>query len=168
MCDQKKVTLIDFNINNINSEYLSWLNDVEVTQYSELRHTEQDFNTASCYIKRLYESNNKMLSIIISTGKHIGNITLRFDNYNFNVAISILIGNKDYWGKGYAKEAINAVLDWLRKDTNMIYITAGTKKFNIPMVKVFKSLGFELDRVGQIFFDSGKRRADTLYFKREI
>jgi RimJ/RimL family protein N-acetyltransferase len=168
MFDQERVTLVDFSIKNINSEYLSWLNDAEVTHYSEQRYVKQDFKTAADYIRRVHESNNKIFSIITSTGKHIGNITLRFDNYNLNVAISILIGNKDYWGKGYAKDAINVVLDWLRKDTNMLYITAGTMKLNIPMIKVFKSLGFELDEVTKNFFDSGQRQVNMLYFRREI
>lgn len=168
MIDKKKVTLVDFNIDNINCEYLSWINDLEVMQYSEHRYVKQDFKTAADYITKIYKSNNMIFSIITSNGKHIGNITLRFDNYNLNVAISILIGNKDYWGKGYAKDAINVVLDWLRKNTNMLYITAGTMKLNTPMIRVFKSLGFELDEVTKKFFDSGQRRVDMLYFIREI
>ena len=168
MLDQKKVILVDFNIKNINSEYLSWLNDAEVTKYSELRHVKQDYKTAADYIRRVHESNNKIFSIIASNGKHIGNITLRFDNYNLNVDFAILIGNKDYWGKGYAKYVINVVLDWLRKDTNMLYITAGTMKLNTPMIKVFKSLGFELDGVRKDHFKFGQSRVDMVLFRREI
>ena len=168
MLNQKRVNLVDFDIKDINSEYLSWLNDDEVMEYSLQNLIKQDFKTAADYIRRINESNNKIFSIITSTGKHIGNITLRFDNDNLNVAVSILIGNKDYWGKGYAKDAISVVLDWLRKDTNMLYMTGGTVKFNIPMIKLFKSLGFELDEVSKNFFDSGQRQADMLYFRREI
>jgi [ribosomal protein S5]-alanine N-acetyltransferase len=168
MYEQKKVALVDFSIKDINSEYLSWLNDIEVTQFSELRHVKQDFKTAADYIRRMYELNNKIFSIITPNEKHIGNITLRFDYENNNVAISILIGNKDYWGKGYAKDAINVALDWLRKDTNMLYLTAGTMKLNIPMIKVFKTLGFELDEDSKSFFDSGHRRVDMFYFRKKI
>jgi len=168
MFDQKRVTLVNFSIKNINSEYLSWLNDVEVTQYSELRHIKQDLKTATDYIKRVQDLNNNIFSIIASNGKHIGNITLRFDNYNLNVDFSILIGNKDYWGKGYAKDVINVVLEWLRKNTNMIYITAGTMKLNTPMIKVFESLSFELDGVRKDYFKVGQGRVDMLFFRREI
>ncbi|MDA7441038.1 GNAT family N-acetyltransferase [Candidatus Pseudothioglobus singularis] len=168
MADSKKVTIDNFNIENINAEYLSWLNDHDVTRYSELRHVKQDYKSAAEYISRVYELNNKIFSILAANGEHIGNITLRFDNYNLNVDFSILIGNKDYWGKGYARYALNEVLDWLRQDTNMKYITAGTMKLNIPMIKVFKSLGFDLDGARKNYFKFGNSRVDLLLFKKEI
>jgi len=168
MTESKKVTLSIFNVENINNEYLSWLNDHEVTKYSELRHVEQDYKSAAEYIKRVYALNNKIFSIIGSNGDHIGNITLRFDNYNLNVDFSILIGNKNYWGKGYAKFALNEVLDWLKKETNMQYITAGTMALNIPMIKVFKSVGFDSDGARKDYFKFEKNRVDMLLFRKEI
>ena len=68
MLNQKRVNLVDFDIKDINSEYLSWLNDDEVMEYSLQNLIKHDFKTAADYIRRINESNNKIFSIITSTG----------------------------------------------------------------------------------------------------
>ena len=71
----------------------------------------------------------------------------------------------DYWGKGYARKSISALLKEL-KSQGATYITAGTALNNTPSVKLLLSLGFRQigsekvsfykDSQGNdIFFDGG-------------
>lgn len=56
-----------------------------------------------------------------------------------------------YHGKGYAKESLKALFDYLRT-TGITKFTAGTALNNIPSVSLLKSLGFELTGTEDVSF----------------
>jgi RimJ/RimL family protein N-acetyltransferase len=163
-----KITTRKFVYDDITDEYIRWINDYDVVKYSELRHTKQNFKTALSYLDSVTKNNDKMFAIILNNTKHIGNVTLRFDRYNLSADISIMIGDKKNWGYGYAKEVIAILLCWLKGNTNMTYITAGTMAINKPMISTFESLDFELS--GRIcgYFKVNDSRIDALFFRKKI
>ncbi|MCR5672658.1 MAG: GNAT family N-acetyltransferase [Lachnospiraceae bacterium] len=55
--------------------------------------------------------------------------------------IGYVIG-KDYQGRGYAKEALEAILKYAADELEMNRFIAFTKEKNVPSVKLLKSLGF--------------------------
>ena len=72
----------------------------------------------------------------------------------------------DFWGKGYAKESISALLKELRSQGRAACVSAGTALNNTPSVSLLLSLGFRQvgsekvsfykDRQGnELFFDGG-------------
>jgi len=161
------LVLREFTHKDISKEYLSWLNDNDVVKYSELRHTRQNYKTASNYVDLISE-NNKIFSIVLNNGKHIGNITLRLDKFNLNADLSIMIGDKSYWGLGYAKQAIISSIYWLKKNTDIVFLIAGTMEINKPMISVFESLDFELSGYRRDYFKIEESRVDAIFYIRNI
>ena len=88
-----------------NERYLSWLNDPEVNRYSQrrFRPTPQD-------MLRALESSKDRLHLAIclnSDNQHVGNINLGPINWLHRFAeISILVGDKEVWGRGIGSQAI--------------------------------------------------------------
>jgi RimJ/RimL family protein N-acetyltransferase len=77
-----------------------------------------------------------------------------------------MIGNKVFWGCGLAKEAIIASIYWLRKNTNMMYIIAGTMQNNEAMKRTFESLDFEYSGHRKQYFKKDNNRVDMLFYSK--
>lgn len=69
--------------------------------------------------------------------KNIVNISVFVDVNNEIVDISIMLGEKEYWGKGYGSEAFIGVVNFL-KELRIHKITAGTIETNNAMIKIMK------------------------------
>ena len=90
---------------------IEWLNDKEVTKFSEQRHKIHDFNSQLAYITASQKFG--YLYQIWLGEKHIGNISAEPDPPNNTANMGILIGDKTEWGKGYGLEAWVAFMDFL-------------------------------------------------------
>jgi RimJ/RimL family protein N-acetyltransferase len=79
-------------------------------------------------------------------GLHIGNIKIDPINYKHQIGeYGILMGDKNNWGKGYAKEASQAVISFCFETLKLRKITLGVVEDNITAVKLYQSLGFEVE-----------------------
>lgn len=141
---KNKIYLRELQEADINDEYLKWLNDYEVVKYTESRFFPHSLESLSGYLENLKNNSNVMFAIIeVSKDKHIGNIKLGNINWIHRTAdIGIIIGNKDYWGKGVATESISLVVDYAFKRLNLRKITAGAYINNIGSIKAFKKNSF--------------------------
>ena len=92
---------------NISDKYVSWLNDKEVNKFSSRNGKTFTPNEISNYVLNCNESDTKLLLGIYDTALnvHIGNILLTADYGKSFINISNLIGEKDYWSKGYVVDA---------------------------------------------------------------
>lgn len=104
--------------------------------------------------------NEHMFFATCLNGKMIG-----FTSMNVVVSAEYEIGygyiNKSQ-GKGYAKEALSAVLEYM-KEIGATKIHAGTAIENIPSVELLKSLGFELTGTEQISFFKDDAGNDIIF-----
>lgn len=93
--------------------YLSWLNDREVQRYTRRRNRTTSQQDLRDFLTSVEGSKDMHLAIVMKDGeKHIGNLSLNnLDEINKSAEISIMIGDKDEWGKGYAREAIQLVTE---------------------------------------------------------
>jgi len=71
-------------------------------------------------------------------GLHIGNCVY----YNLNPSegkteIGIMIGNREYWNKGYGPETINVLLDYIFKRTDLERVYLTTLNWNLRAHKCF-------------------------------
>ena len=66
-----------------------------------------------------------------------------------------MIGDRDYWNKGYGTEAINVLLDRIFTRTPMKKVYLNTLDWNVRAQKCFKKCGFtefgRFERDGSIF-----------------
>ena len=148
-----------FNIDNLlvssfrdellTERYVGWLNDPEVVRYSEQRHTAHSLESCCKYLASVRSVGNLFLSIEVvrRTPLHIGNITVAIDAPNQSADLSIMIGVKSVWGKGYASTAWAAVMQYLLYDAGLRRVTAGTMEVNEPMIRLIKRSGMHIDCV---------------------
>jgi RimJ/RimL family protein N-acetyltransferase len=89
-------------------------------------------------------SNRHEFAVETFEGQHIGNCVY----YNLNpnegkTEIGIMIGNREYWNRGYGPEAVNILLDHIfkRTDLNRVFLT--TLDWNLRAHKCFIKCGFK-------------------------
>ena len=59
--------------------------------------------------------------------------------------ISLLIGEKEYWGKGIATQAIELISNFAFETLNLHKLKAGCYSENIGSKKAFEKVGFNLE-----------------------
>ena len=157
--ETKRLQIVTFSEHHLTKRYVSWLNDPEVVKYSEQRHRHHTLESCREYYESFKCSENLFLAIELKdNARHIGNMNVYMDSPNGLADIGIMLGDRSEWGKGYASEAWNAVLNYLLEDLNIRKVTAGTMACNKAMLKVMERSGMTPDgiRKRQMLVDDGK------------
>lgn len=125
-------------------EYLKWLNDYEVVKYTESRFYPNSMDSLRAYLTGLNNNNNVAFAIVEkSSNNHIGNIKLGNINWIHRYAdIGLIIGNKDYWGKGIAPEVLELIVNYAFKRLNLRKLVAGAYIENKGSIRAFEKVGF--------------------------
>jgi len=142
----KRVILRTLCIKDVKGPYVSWFNDEVVCRYNQHHVFAYDKSQAEEYIRKATASRSELvLAINTKRGaKHIGNIALqKIDLVSRNAMVSIVLGDKGYWGKGYAKEALILLLEHGFFQMNLHRIYCGTTAENIAMQKLALSVGMK-------------------------
>ena len=156
----ERINLRPLLIEDIGSDYLSWLNDSEVCRFNSHHVYPYTEALARQYITDVQDQRRHLVLAIVTreTGKHIGNVSLQSIDYvSHNAEYAILLGNRDYWGKGIAKEASLLILQHGFYTLNLHRIYCGTSSENIPMQKLARALGMEEEgRRREAMYKSGR------------
>lgn len=142
------VTLRCISVDDVSAEYVAWMNDREVIQYLESRFYPQDKQSVSAFVESMLKSDADYFFAILDkeTGKHIGNIKLGSINpHHLYADIGIILGDKDFWGKGRARDAIRLVTRFAFEELNLRKVTAGAYSINQGSVKAFLANGFSIE-----------------------
>lgn len=140
------IAIRNLTITDINSTYCNWLNDNEVNKYLESRFI--NWNISS--LKEYFHEKNKtelILAIVdCENNTHIGNIKVStIDNSHSRAELGIIIGDRNYWGKGVATIAIQMVTDYCFTTLGLHKVTAGAYTENIASIKAFLNNGFVIE-----------------------
>jgi len=168
----KTIYLRPLKESDADGNYPSWFNDLEVCKYNDHGFVKNTPEMTLEYIKSVKESQDKRVFAIIDkeTEKHIGNISLQKINFTYkNAEIAIIIGEKDYWGRGIGKEAWELVMTYGFKTLNLHRLYCGTHEENKGMQKVALLCGMkEEGRLKHAMFKNGKYVDVILYGKINI
>jgi len=144
----RKVLLRKFTQSDITPEYISWLNDPEVVQFSNQRFIQHTEYSCRLYFDNFANSTNLFLSVSTRVGNvPIGTMTAYVSPYHGTVDIGILLGNKSVWGKGYGQDAWSLLVDWFIKIKKIRKITAGTLSVNKSMIRIMERSGMICEAV---------------------
>lgn len=146
--DGRGIYLREVQPSDVTDTYVSWLNDPEVNRYLETRHSPQTLGTVAQYVEATLEDDDQLFLAIClrENHAHIGNIKLGPVNRHHHCAdISLFIGAKDSWGKGYATEAIGLLADHAFDAIGLNRLQAGCYAENEGSRKAFIKAGFTVE-----------------------
>jgi RimJ/RimL family protein N-acetyltransferase len=146
----ERIYLREVRLEDVNDTYYRWMNDPEVTEFLESRFYPNSIERLQEYVKEQSgDLNNVFLAVCLKENrKHIGNVKLGPINWIHRFAeIGIVIGEKDYWGHGYASEAIGILVRYAFDVLDLHKLTAGCYQAQHGSVKVFQKNGFEIEGV---------------------
>lgn len=142
----ESVILREKNIQDLSDDY-RWRTDSEL---SELDATTPIYISFDDFSRQFHEEifygslSSKRLSIDNSERKHIGNCMFySFDSYRQQAELGIMIGDKNYWGKGYGTEAVKLMLNYIFSETNLNRIYLHTLNWNDRAKQSFSKCGFK-------------------------
>lgn len=142
--------LSTFTQDYISNKYVGWLNDPEVTRFSEQRHFHHTRLSCELYLQDI-ERNGKYLVAIHVGGRsreyHIGNIGIKVDSRNSTADLSIMVGCKLYWRTGVGSRAWCLAISTLFDHFGFRMITAGTMTTNEPMLSLIRRSGMVVDAI---------------------
>ena len=145
---------------DINGNYVSWLNDAEICQFNSHHFFQYSKEKAEDYIAKVNRSSSEIVLAIVckENDLHIGNISLQNINLlSRNAELAILLGDKNYWGKGYSKEASKILVNHGFTELNLHRIYCGTSADNLAMQNIAGYLGMHQEgRRLEALYKSGK------------
>lgn len=164
--DGRTIYLTPFRKEFINDRYLLWINDRELTQFLDTGHFPVTVGALESYINSFDYEKKFILAIIYKENdEHIGNVSLiDIDWINRVAEISILIGEREYWGKGIMFETFSLIIKHAFNILNLNKIIAGAPIVNVQSIITLKKLGFSKEATfrEQFFFDG--KYIDSLVF----
>lgn len=157
---------------DVGPAYIGWLNDPAINCYLETRFSVQDADSMRTFVKTQAANPDTFLLRIeqTETGTHIGNIKLGpFNRNHSNAHISLLIGERDMQGKGYATEAIRAVTQWGFSKHGLMRIEAGCYADNLGSLRAFLKAGYTVEGFMRSAVNmTGNERSGVFWFARLV
>jgi len=155
-------------------EYVQWLNDSDVNQYLETRFKQQTLQSITEFIQSTVNNANEHLFTIRlkENNQHIGNIKVGPVKHEHNIAdISLFIGNKNYWGKGIATQAIQLITRYSIEHLHLRKLSAGAYFQNKGSTQAFIKSGYTQDAILKnhfIFNDMPCDSVQVCFFKDQL
>jgi len=140
--------------------FVRWFNDPEVTRHLAAYMPMSRAAEEKWFERQLEDKNSVILGIEATDGDKpvlIGNIGLHRINWKDRQAVlGIVIGEKDYWNKGYGTDAIRALLDHAFRQMNLNRIWLIVDADNPRAIRCYEKCGFRQEgRMRQSVFRDG-------------
>lgn len=127
---------------------LLWVKDNDVVQYMGADFPAPTVEGERARIQEILENKDEYSWMIEMDGAVIGNVcinsiqesTQKYGQKSGN--LTFLIGDKNFWGKGIATKACEAVLDWARRDGFQVMFARALQE-NTGSMKTLVKLGFK-------------------------
>ncbi len=134
-----------FDEEQLSLRYVEWFNDPVVCRFN--RHgSGYSLEKAKDYLRQIKNSPDTLVfSIWTQEGnQHIGNISLNGIEWQKRSGeISILIGEKKIWGKGFAGEAVRLLRDFAFNRLELESVWMGFTVTHPAMRRIAQTLGFQ-------------------------
>ena len=138
-----RLVLRPFTESHLTERYIGWLNDPEITRFSENRHRRHSLESCQAYLVSMVSEGHLFWAIHEKDKEeaHIGNVTAYLDTPNDVVDVAIMIGEAGAQGGGLGSEAWCAVIRYLVEERMTRRVQAGTMDANAPMQALFRKSG---------------------------
>jgi RimJ/RimL family protein N-acetyltransferase len=134
---------------DVTEKYLSWFSESQkVAQYISFAQKKANMNDLIQYVKdRENRENILFLAIFTDCAQHIGNI--KYEPINLedeSATMGILIGDKEWRGRGVASEVIKGSSEYLKENYGVKNIELGVDKNNTPAITAYKKMQFKVTK----------------------
>ena len=147
----KKVVLREKRVEDAPDDF-AWRTDEELAKLDATRPLNMTYDDFLRYAGTEIGDpgpRSKRLAIDTLDGRHIGNFMYYdLDLRRGEAELGIMIGDRDYWGKGYGSDAMRAVQDYIFTQTTLTRVYLHTLEWN--------------DRARRSFTKSGMREVKTV------
>ena len=140
-----KVVLREKRLSDSLNDY-NWRVDEELAHLDAAAPLKMSYEA---YI-RMYEDElryptpwSRRVAVDTFEGKHIGNcMYYDIDHIKGRTELGILIGDRDFWSRGYGTDAVNTLLNHIFASTPLRLVYLHTLEWNIRAQKAFAKSGF--------------------------
>jgi len=146
----RRVRLRPILVDDCTERYVNWLRDPEVNRYLETRWVEQTLESVKAFVLAVNSDPASHLMAITdaNSGRHIGNIKIGpVRTHHEDADLSYFIGDRDYWGRGYATEAIQLSTRLGFDRLGLHRLQAGVYATNVASARALEKAGFVRDAV---------------------
>lgn len=144
--------------------YLAWLHDPEVTRYLQVRFVDYTLDKLGQYIASHDNVTRFLFGIFTKDGLHIGNYSLRVNRLHEKANIGVMIGDRDYWGKGVILESRAAILDFSFDAIGLFKVKGASLSNNRAAVFNYQRQGWAQEGIRRGEFICDGARVDCIEY----
>jgi len=151
---------------DVTPEYLGWLHDDRTSEFIETAEATADLEALRGYVQqRIDRPEVAFLGIFTRIGGlHIGNVKFEpLDRRGGSATAGILIGNREWRGKGVAAEVLETCAQWLYERYGIVRVYLGVDPANTAAYRAYLKAGFRVARSGDQATDSAPIRMVRLW-----
>lgn len=127
--------------------FVKWFNDPEVTEFL-LRSPPMGMDEEERWFDSLVSQEGRVFSVETRQGKLIGNLgIIHIDWAQRKADIGAVLGEKEYWSKGYGTEAITLLLGYMFEELNLNRIWLYCDESNVRAQRCYEKCGFRREGV---------------------
>lgn len=93
----------------------------------------------------------------------IGQMGIYLDLVHGDGHVWILIGDRNYWGKGYGTDAMRVMLRYVFEELNLHRVSLRTFGFNQRAIRSYEKLGFKHEGKSRLALDKMGQRWDEVW-----
>jgi len=141
----EKIYLRGLEKSDLTGNMFQWANDPEVTHYMFMGAMPNTIEQLEEEYEQLAKSSKDVVFAIIDKKleTHIGNVGLYLINYISRAGeFRIIVGEKEYWNKGYGTEATKLTVDYGFERLNLNCIFLGVNAEHLSAIKAYENAGF--------------------------
>lgn len=97
----------------------------------------------------IFDSKDLKLAVcLVENDKYIGNVYMTdIDMINRSCQSHVIIGEREYWGKGLAKEALSLAIDFMKNERGVRRFEALILEDNTQSIKMHEKCGYIMEGV---------------------
>ena len=149
--------------------YYKWRNDETLAVYDQSEFLRpRSFEEIETWSQRMIEGYSYIISV---DDTYIGTCALMNVNQrNRHAELAIVIGEKDYWSKGYGTQIMTQLLEWGFEGLNLRKLYLHVFSFNSRAIKLYEKMGFKKEgTLKEMLYRNGEYHDVYVYglFKRD-
>jgi len=153
------INLRELRETDLEGSWYKWFNDSVVTKYQNKKIFPNTRENQKKYYSYLQSSNADVVMAIVDeeTNKHLGNVGLhKIDWVHRSAELGIVIGEKEFYGKKYGKQAWKLITEYGFNILNLHRIYALIMEENIASIKCAEAAGFVCEgKIRDYFYKNG-------------